>query len=221
MKAIRSLAAVVAVLTLAPATGMAQNARPFQNSWYWGLKGGGTFVSSPSQSSVTAGMVGIDWLITHERAGLYVSFDQSFLSQYAILADSVNAGDTPTEVNLKDMRRLSIALMAYPGDWQRFHPYAGLGMVYAQVGSVKPLGTYASTDQYTLAQQIITAGKSVFSPMLMLGAQMDYGNTAIFVQAMGWQGNQNFLLSAVGSGANGSVEVGLRYNFGTSIAQDR
>lgn len=221
MKAIRSLAAVVAVLTLAPAVGMAQSVRPFQNSWYWGLKGGGTFVSSPSQSSVTAGMVGLDWLITRSHGGLYISFDQSFLSQYAILADSVNSTDTPSEVNLKDMRRVSIALMAYPGNWERFHPYAGLGMVYAQVGQVKHLGTYGSQGQYTLSQQIIQAGKSVFSPMLMVGAQMDYRNAALFVQAMGWQGNQSFLLSSASAGANASVEVGIRYNFGSSIAQDR
>ncbi|HEU4990105.1 MAG: hypothetical protein KGL93_13485 [Gemmatimonadota bacterium] len=221
MKAIRTLAAALAVVTLVPAVGMAQTARPFQNSWFWGIKGGGTFVSSPSKSNVTSGMAGIDWLITRQRGGLYVSLDQSFLSQYAVLADSVNSTDTPSRVNLKNMRRLTVAIMGYPGDWVRFHPYAGLGMTYSTVGQITPQTAYTSQDQYTLAQQIIAQYKSVFSPTLLLGAQFQVRNAAVFVQGMGWQANQNFFLSSSTHGFNASIEAGLRYNFGSSVEQDR
>ncbi len=221
MKATRTLAAALAVLTLLPAVGMAQNYRPFQNSWFWGVKGGGTFISAPSNSSVTSAMAGIDWLITRKRGGVYVSFDQSFLSQYAVLADSVNPTDTPSIVKLKNMRRLTVALMGYPGDWVRFHPYAGIGMTYSTVGQVAPQTAYGSSDQYALAQQIISQYKSVFSPMLIGGAQMQYRNAAVFVQVMGWQANQQFFLSSSSRGFNASVEAGVRYNFGSSIDKDR
>lgn len=221
MKAIRTLAAALAVFTLVPAAASAQAYRPFQNSWFWGVKGGGTFMSAPSNSNVSSAMFGLDWLITRKRGGVYVSLDQSFLSQYAVLADSVNAGDTPTVVNVKDMRRLTIALMGYPGDWVRFHPYAGIGMTYSSIGQVLPQTAYASSDQYTLAQEIIQQYKAVFSPTLILGAQMEYRNTALFAQAMGWQANQQFFLSSSTRGYNASIEAGVRYNFGSSIQPDR
>ncbi|MGH7690539.1 MAG: hypothetical protein ACREN3_13105 [Gemmatimonadaceae bacterium] len=221
MKAIRTLAVVLAACTLLPVAAMAQSGRPFQDSWFWGVKAGGTFMSAPSNSNVTSSMAGIDWLITRKRGGVYVSLDQSFLSQYAAIADSVDVTDTPTIVKLKDMRRLTIALMGYPGDWVRFHPYVGLGMTYSSVTQIIPQNAYGSSDQYTLAQQIIQQYRSAFSPTLLLGAQMEYKNAAIFAQAMGWQANQNFFLSSSTRGYNASVEVGIRYNFSSSIAPDR
>lgn len=220
MKAIRSLAAAVTVLALVPAGLRAQAVRPFQNSWFWGLKTGGTFMSAPSQASVTSAMAGIDWLITRDRGGLYVSFDQSFLSQRAVLADSVDPTDTPSQVSLKDMRRVTVLLMGYPGSSQRFHPYAGLGMTYNQVGSVTPVTPYTSADQASAAQSIIQQYKSVFAPAVMLGIQMQFGNSGLFAQAMGWPSNQNFFLYN-SQAFNASIEVGLRYNFGSSIADDR
>ncbi|MGH7669233.1 MAG: hypothetical protein ACRENQ_07025, partial [Gemmatimonadaceae bacterium] len=122
---------------------------------------------------------------------------------------------------LKDMRRLTIALMGYPGDWVRFHPYAGIGMTYSSVTQIMPQNAYGSSDQYTLAQEIIQQYRSVFSPTLLLGAQMEYKNAALFAQSMGWQANQNFFLSSSTRGYNASVEVGIRYNFSSSIAPDR
>ncbi len=221
MKAIRTLAAAMAVFTLVPAAGMAQTARPFQNSWFWGIKAGGTFMSAPSNANVTSAMGGLDWLITRNRGGVYVSLDQSFLSQYAVLADSVDPGNTSTVVKLKDMRRLTVALMGFPGDWPRFHPYAGLGMTYSSVAQILPQTAYTTSDQYTLAQQIIQQYKSDFAPTLLLGAQMQIQNAAVFVQAMGWQANQNFFLSSSTRGFNASIEAGVRYNFGSSIEPDR
>ncbi len=219
MKAIRSLAAAAALLTLVPAAAMAQAPRPFQNSWFWGVKGGGMFTSAPSKANLTAGLAGIDWLITRDKGGLYVSLDQSFLSQYAVLADSVQSTDTPSVVNLKNMRRISILLMGYPGSSERYHPYVGLGMVYTQVGSVKPTAAYGSSDQYTLAQAIIQQYKSVFAPAVMAGIQVQRRNVGLFVQAMGWQANRNFFLYN-GHGFNASIEAGIRYNFGSSMGND-
>lgn len=221
MKAIRSLAAAVALCTLLPVVAQAQGFRPFQDSWFWGLKGGGTFTQSPSKSNVTSGMVGVDWLITRQRGGLYLSFDQSFLTQSAILADSVDAGDSNSAVTLKDLRRLTVMLMGYPGDWERVHPYVGVGMIYNQVGNVTPVGGYTSQDQYNLAQKIIAQYKSVFAPGLLAGVQMQVRNAALFVQAMTWQGNRSFFLSSASNAFNGSIEAGIRYNFGSSIEADR
>ena len=221
MKAIRSLAVAGALLSFASAASMAQSARPFQNSWFWGLKTGGTFTSSRSSSNVTAPLAGVDWLITRNRGGIYASFDQSFLSQYATLADSVTPTDTPSRVNIKDLRRLTLAIMGYPGDWDRIHPYVGLGMVYSMVGQVKHVGTFGSSQQSDAYTQIVGAYKSAFAPTVMAGVQWDVRNFALFTQAMVWGANQQFFLSSPGRGANASLEIGIRYNFGSSIEKDR
>jgi len=220
MKSIRSLAVAAAVLAMVPAAGMAQSARPFQNSWFWGLKAGGTFMSAPSQANLTSPMAGIDWLITRNRGGLYVSFDQSFFTQHAVIADSVQPTDTPSRLNLTDLRRVTVALMGYPGDNPNIHPYAGLGITYNQVGSVKPSSPYGSDSQYSLAQSIIAQYKSVFSPVVMLGAQFQVRNAALFVQGMGWTANSQFFIYNA-RGFNASLEAGVRYNFGSSVEIDR
>ncbi|HET7632665.1 MAG TPA: hypothetical protein VFK16_10135 [Gemmatimonadaceae bacterium] len=221
MKAIRSLAAGVALLSAVPAVGMAQANRTFQNSWFWGVKGGGTVTSSRSKATVVAPMGGADWLITRNRGGIYFSIDQSFLSQYAVLADSVNPSDVPSTVNVKDLRRFTLALMGYPGNWERLHPYVGLGMVYSQVAQTTKVGAWGSAEQYNLAQKIIAAYKSAFAPVLLIGSQYQFRNTGVFVQASAWQANQQMLLSSPSHGINASLELGVRYNFGSSVDSSR
>lgn len=222
MKAIRSLAVAGALLSIASAASMAQSSRPFQDSWFWGLKGGGTLTSSRSSNSVTSPMAGIDWLITRKNGGIYASYDRSFLSQYATLGDSVLSTDRPSVVNIKDLSRVTIAVMGYPGNSERLHPYIGVGMIYNQVGQITRVGAFGSSEQYALYQQIVTAYKSVFSPAVIAGAQWQLRtNTSVFGQVMAWQGNQQFFLSSAAGGSNASVEVGIRYNFGSSLENDR
>jgi hypothetical protein len=219
MKAIRTLA--LTVLTLLPAVGMAQTIRPFDDSWFWGIKTGGTLMQAPSRANLASPMIGAEWLITRTHGGLYVSLDQSFFTQQAAINDSVAPSDTiPGIVRLKDMRRLTLALMGFPGDSRTFHPYGGLGFTYNQVAEAKALGGFNSADQQLLANQIITFFKSVWAPVLMIGAQVDTRRGSAFVQAMGWPSNQSFFLYN-NRGFNASIEFGLRFNLGTSIDQER
>lgn len=219
MKAIRALA--LTVLTLMPAAGVAQSIRPFDNSWYWGLKGGGTLMQAPSRANLASPMAGAEWLITRTHGGLYVSLDQSFFNQQAAINDSVAPSDTVRQiVSLKDMRRVTFALLGFPGESRTFHPYAGVGFTYNQVADAKALGNYNSFDQQQLATAIITYYKSVWAPVLMLGAQVDTRHGSAFVQGMGWPSNQAFFLYN-NRGFNASVEFGLRFNLGTSIDNER
>jgi len=221
MKAIRALVLGCAVLSVLPAAGTAQGTRPFDDSWFWGIKGGSTLMQAPSRANLTSPMAGIEWMITRTHGGLYISYDQSFFNQQAAINDSVAPSDTvPQIVQLKNMRRLTFALMGYPGESQRYHPYAGVGFTYNQVGSVKPVTGYNSVDQAALATAIITTYKSVFAPVLMLGGQVDTRRGSLFIQGMGWPANQAFFLYN-NRGFNASLEAGVRFNLGTSIDSDR
>ncbi|HVZ78894.1 MAG TPA: hypothetical protein VG818_13010 [Gemmatimonadaceae bacterium] len=221
MKAIRALTVAAAALSLLPAVAAAQSGRPFNDAWFWGIKGGSTFMSAPSKPNLTSPMAGLDWMITRTHGGLYVSFDQSFFNAQGAINDSIAPTDSGRHVvNLKDVRRLTIALMGFPGDNPTWHPYAGLGITYNQVASVKPATPYNSSDQASLGQAIIAQAKAVFAPVLMLGVQARARQASVFLQGMAWPSNSNFFLYNT-HGFNGSLEAGVRINVGSAIADDR
>src|SRR5687768_1679674 len=95
--------AVAAFVALDVSAAAAQSTRHFENSWFWGVKGG--ILSYQVQSEISppdnnggytwALMGGADWLITRKRAGLYLSFDHSFFNRDSVfLNDSVTPVDT-------------------------------------------------------------------------------------------------------------------------------
>jgi hypothetical protein len=219
MKALRVLAAALAVTALAPKAGVAQ-ARSFNDSWFWGLKAGGTLMSAPSKPNLASPMLGGDWLITRTHGGLYVSYDQSFFNQQALIADSITATDKPGLVNLHNMRRLTVAMMGFPGENPKYHPYAGIGITYNQVAGANPVAGYSSADQAFLGQSIITQFKAVFAPVVMVGGQMQARRGSVFAQAMGWPANTQFFLYNK-RGFNASLEFGVRFNLSSAIDTDR
>ncbi len=78
MRAICAVA-VATLVSLGAGAADAQSTRGFKDSWFWGMKGGGTFyqVQSDADGSLSP-LGGIDWLITRTNAGLYASFDHTF-----------------------------------------------------------------------------------------------------------------------------------------------
>src|SRR5687767_12344416 len=86
---------------------------PFVNSWFWGLKGGWMSLSTDVGTSETEPTVGIDWLITRTRGGLYLSFDQSGFDRQSTVADQSAAGGRRT-VNISNLRRFGAAALVHP-----------------------------------------------------------------------------------------------------------
>ena len=80
MRLLRVLTAAIGLAALLPRPSAAQEGRQFKDAWFWGIKGGGMLYSSASTEHSVAPSVGAEWLITRSRAGLYMSFDQAFLS---------------------------------------------------------------------------------------------------------------------------------------------
>lgn len=75
MRATRLLLAGFLLAASVPAASSAQNAqqgRYFDDSWFWGLKGGVSTFTPTLGKSETAPTFGGDWLITRSRGGLYV-----------------------------------------------------------------------------------------------------------------------------------------------------
>src|ERR671939_545991 len=105
MRTVRWMTSGLALVALLPAVGAAQSTRHFNDSWFWGAKFGlMNFATTPG--------------------GLYVSAEQAFFDKPSSVQD--NAGNSYA-VAIKDMRRFSVAPLAFPAAYGALHPYAGVG----------------------------------------------------------------------------------------------
>lgn len=220
MRAIRTLA-VATLVALDVSVASAQPSRHFKDSWFWGVKGGGTFyqvMSDPNGS--LAPMGGIDWMITRTNGGLYVAYDQAFFDQIVLVNDSTGPVDvTPggRQVAIKDVRRFTMAGVLFPMQTYRLHPYIGFGATLSHIAKATALGTYTNpTRQQPLVEGTIQQFRSVALPIVMIGAQLRLLKFSAFGQATAIPASRNFFLFT-GSGWRTSVEGGIRWNVGTSI----
>lgn len=218
MKFSRPLAVALAVVVALPAISSAQQGRDFKNAWFWGIKGGGLTLADSGQAMRQAPMAGIDWLITRSKGGLYISGGQSFFTQQTFTLRDPNApADSGSRIiNMKNMRRLDVAVMGFPGEHVRFHPYVGAGFTLSQIATAAAQGPFGNSDQLSYADAIIQDQKVGFSPLVIVGGQYALRRMSVFLQGTATPTQKNFLLYN-GRSVNFSYEAGLRYNVGSSI----
>jgi len=218
MRTIRALRVAAAIVVALPAIAAAQAGRQFRDSWFWGVKAGGLTFADSAQSYRQAPMAGIDWLITRTRGGLYISAGEAFLTSKTLTFRDPNAqADSGLRViNMKNVRKLDVALMGFPGEHLTFHPYVGAGFTLNEVTDAQPVGPFGNADQLAFAQQVIQDQKVAFSPFFVVGAQWRVHYMSIIGQASVNPAQKEFLLYN-GRPFNFAYEIGLRYNVGSSI----
>src|SRR6266536_2581559 len=118
-----SICAATLAITSRPAAG--QEFGKFDDSWFWGAKAGASSFSTSSASSGSAATVGLDWMITRTRGGLYVSADESFFNRAVTLTD-VNSATGTRQVLINDMKRVGFSGVVFPPPYGRVRGYAGL-----------------------------------------------------------------------------------------------
>jgi hypothetical protein len=223
MRLLRVFTAAIGLAALLPRPSAAQAGRQFKDAWFWGVKGGGMLYSSASTENSAAPLVGAEWLITRTRGGLYVSFDQAFLTTTGSFLDREPDSTFQRNVALKNLRRFSIAAMVFPMQSPRIHPYAGFGMTLNQIGSATAQGAFLNSGRYAIALDSVQSKKTSFSPMLVGGMQMRMLPFSVFGQVVASPAQQSFFLYNAngGSSFNVSFEGGVRYNVGGSIDRVR
>jgi hypothetical protein len=223
MRLLRVLTAAIGLAALLPQLSAAQAGRQFKDAWFWGIKGGSMLYSSASTENSIAPLVGAEWLITRSRGGLYVSYDQAFLSTTGTFLDRDPDSTFVRSVSLSNMRRISIAAMVFPMQSAKYHPYAGLGLSLNQIGGASFQTGFANTTRYQIALDSVQSKKASFTPTLVGGLQMRLTRFSVFGQAIASPMQQNFFLTSANSGQafSFSLETGIRYNFGSSIDKVR
>lgn len=227
MRSIRA-AAVAALVLLDVSVAAAQTTRGFKDSWFWGVKGGGTFyqVMSDPDGSLSP-LVGMDWMITRKRGGLYVSFDQTITqdidgtAKYVLVSDSISPLDTvPRQVLVGGLRRFSLVGTIFPMQSAFMQPYVGLGVAIHHLARADAVGTYRNSTQENLVLSTIQRFRSSASPLFLLGSQFKLPLISVFGQVTATAADRNFFLFT-GSGWRTTVEGGVRYNLGSSIERMR
>jgi hypothetical protein len=215
MQKLRSVVVGLVAAMVVSAAAQAQGIRDFDNSWFWGAKAGINTFSAAGHGNGTAPNLGIDWLITRTKGGLYVSGDQSIFNHDVDVADPGSTTGTRT-VRVDDMRRLSFAALAFPKHFGGITPYAGVGYMIAVLGDARiRLDSLNAFPSNSFIDNVESA-RSRGAVLGMLGVQIQTRRAAIFAQETMLPANSQFLLNSVLS----FFEFGVRYNFGSSIDRE-
>ena len=212
MQKLRVVAVAVIAIVAGAASADAQSSRNFEDSWFWGAKAGVNTFSRPGYGNTSTANLGIDWLITRKKGGLYVSGDQSiFERDIEVLDPAATSGQRTVRVN--DLRRLSFAAVAFPKRFGGMIPYAGLGYMIAVAGDARVLADSVNSAPTNAFIDDVDELRSRGSVLGMIGLQIQTRRAALFVQETLLPNNRRFVFPSTMS----FFEFGVRYNFGSSI----
>ncbi len=212
MRCSRLFAAIPFSLLVAVPALHAQEAKLFQDSWFWGIHGGGTTIGTPARSTATVPTVGGEWFITRTSGGLYAAYDQANFTGISQVADAGSTTGTRA-VRIRNLRTVSIAALAFPFQANGFRPYAGLGLALSTIGGATAERSAAGDTVSADSQKRADDGRSRSGLLVLGGVQYQIQRTAIFGQFSSTTRNTQFLIDKPVM----SFTAGVRYNFGSSI----
>ena len=168
--------------------------------------------SVPGHGNTSTVDLGVDWLITRTKGGLYVSGNQSvFERDLEFLDPTSNTGQRTVRVN--DMRRITVAGVAFPKHFGGITPYAGAGYMIAVLGDARIFVDSVNTFPTNAFLDEVERERSRGAVVGLAGLQIRTKRAAIFAQETLVPSNRSFLFSSVLS----FFEFGVRWNFGSSI----
>lgn len=212
MQKLRTVAVALVATFVVSTSADAQVRRNFDNSWFWGFKSGVNTFSLPGGGNTSTVDLGIDWLITRTKGGLYVSGNQSVFERDVDVFDQAsNTGQRRVRVN--DLRRITFAGLAFPKHFGGITPYAGIGYTIAVLGDARIFVDSTNSFPNNAFIDRVESLRSRSSVLGMAGIQIQTKRAAIFAQETLLPSTPNFLFTSVLS----FFEFGVRYNFGSAI----
>ena len=212
MQKLRAVTVALVATFVVSATANAQVRRNFDNSWFWGFKSGVNTFSLPGGGNTSTVDLGIDWLITRSKGGLYVSGNQSVFERDVDVFDQAsNTGERRVRVN--DMRRITFAGLAFPKHFGGITPYGGIGYTIAVLGDARIFVDSTNSFPNNAFIDKVESRRSRSSILGMAGIQIQTKRAAIFAQETLLPSTPNFLFTSVLS----FFEFGVRYNFGSAV----
>ena len=221
MRFVRSLVALGALGALAafaPRAAQAQSDRDFENSWFWGVKGGVMQFWTSDVNHAPGPLVGADFLITRRNVGLNIAIDQAFFDETGSYPEYNFDGDylgTAGRARIQDMRRYSASLFAFPKRYGTLRPYGGVGFALNVIQKTEVLASDPAADDESSIEDVRSRAAVLFTA----GLQGQFRRVALFGQASIMPAKNRSFFS--GNGNVYFLEGGLRYNIGSSRASGR
>jgi len=224
MRLARSI--VVAMLATAAVSGLAaaqaaagSASSSFDNGWFWGAKGGITqFDAIDTQTggfkTVSATTIGGEWLITRTRGALVLSIEQAFFDEVSAVFDPTSPG-AARPVDISDMRRYHVGVLAFPVKWAGARPYLGVGYAVNVIQDASPRGTFPSEGAMDSVFTRVDQQSTRASFVITAGIQAQMGRLGFFAQAATMPTRDNFLIN--GSSNTFMFEGGLRFRLSDAI----
>ena len=212
MQKLRAVAVALVATIVVSGSANAQTVRNFDTSWFWGFKTGINTFSVPGRGNASTVDMGIDWLITRTKGGLYVSGNQSIFERDLAFLDATSSTGQRT-VRVNDMRRITVAGLAFPKHFGGITPYAGAGYMIAVLGDARVFVDSANTFPTNAFLDEVENERSRSAVVGLAGLQIRTKRAAIFAQETLVPSSRTFLFSSVLS----FFEFGVRWNFGSSI----
>jgi hypothetical protein len=211
--------ATVAVPGLALAQAAASTGSSFDNGWFWGAKGGITrFDAIDTQTggfrSVNAATVGGEWLITRTRGALVLSVEQAFFDEVSAVFDPTSPG-AARPVDISDMRRYHVGLLAFPVNWAGARPYLGVGYAVNVIQDASPRGNFPTEAAMDSVFDRVDRQSTRAAFVVTAGIQAQMGRWGLFAQAATMPTRDNFLIN--GSSNTFMFEAGLRFRISDAI----
>jgi hypothetical protein len=215
MQKLRAIAVALTAMIVVAASANAQGVKNFDNAWFWGFKSGINSFAVPGHGNTSTVDLGIDWVITRSKGGLYVSGNQSIFQRDLEFGDPTSQTGQRT-VRVNDMRRITLAALGFPKHFGGITPYAGLGLMIAVLGDARVFVDSVNTFPTNSFLDEVENERSRSSAVAMFGVQIQTKRAAIFAQNTLVPSNNTFLFRSVLN----FLEFGIRINFGSSIDQD-
>jgi hypothetical protein len=213
MRTVRWLTSGLALAALVPSLGAAQSSRLFEDSWFWGAKGGVMSFSTDVDGNTAAPLAGVEWLITRTHGALYISGEQSFFKATSSVQDRTGQ---KFRVAMRDMRRYTAAAMAFPVAWGTVRPYAGVGFSLNNIQRTTLIDAPANDTAAMDVAGEIERQKDRISFITMAGIQAQYQRVSLFGQVTYMPAKTAFLFNGR---TTYILEAGVRYNFSSSREQ--
>ncbi len=199
------LAVVLCSLISTPASAQQDS---WKNQWYWGAQAGTYVYSTATQGTELAFDWGVDWLITTERVGLRLGFDQVIFADGttgAITDGSVSGG--VSTVSFGTMQRWQGELYALPSTGQLQIAVAG-GFAIHNITDAEPTGSFVSPQEEDAVRRTVEDATS--KAFFTIGASLRYlvgTRWAALVKYQFMPKSNDFLLT----GAQQAITVGISY----------
>ena len=210
----RCVALAAVLVAMLPTMALSQPSRSFKDSWFWGVKGGVITFSTATVENRIEPVAGIEWLLTRTQGALYLSLDQSLFDATSALVDTTGQSH---RINIRDMRRATAALMAFPfaleSSFGAIRPYAGVGFALNFIRSAAFVSIPTDSARRHDVMRRLEDQQDRAAPLLIVGLQLQVSRLAAFGQVTAMPAETRFLLNGR---PTAFAEVGVRFNAGRS-----